>query len=228
MSGNALIVGAGSGLSAALARVFAGAGMKVSLAARNTGKLASLIRETGARAYVCDAADADAVRRLFSTLDTEGCVPDLVVYNAGLRVRGEIAELAAADIDAAWRVGAFGGFVVGQEAARRMLKLSKGTILFTGATASIKGFALSAGFAMAKFALRGLAQSMARELQPKGIHVAHVVIDGAIRPSGRGEAATDDSMLAASAVAESYLALHRQPPTAWSHEIDLRPRHENF
>jgi NAD(P)-dependent dehydrogenase (short-subunit alcohol dehydrogenase family) len=214
-----------------LARAFAGDGMKVSLAARNPAKLATLCREIGADAYVCDAADPASVRRLFSTLDADGRTPDLVVYNAGLRIKGAIAELDADDIDAAWRVGAFGGFVVGQEAARRMLKLGKGTILFTGATASIKGFALSAGFAMAKFALRGLAQSMARELQPKGIHVAHVVIDGGIRSDERAkarQAGADESMLDATAIAESYLALHRQRPTAWSHEIDLRPRLEVF
>ncbi len=132
----------------------------------------------------------------------------LVVYNAGLRIRGKITELAADEIDAAWKVGAFGGFLVGQEAARRMLKVGSGTILFTGATASIKGFALSAGFAMAKFALRGLAQSMARELQPSGIHVAHVIIDGGIRSDAhRPEAGKEESMLDAAAIAESYLAL---------------------
>lgn len=232
MPENALIVGAGLGLSAALARVFAGAGMTVALAARNIAKLAALCRETGARAYVSDAADPASVRRLFATLDTEDRIPDLVVYNAGARIRGPITGLDAADIDAAWRVGAFGGFLVGQEAARRMLNRGRGTILFTGATASIKGFALSAGFAMAKFALRGLAQSMARELQPKGIHVAHVVIDGGIRSDERADArhagTDDESVLDATAIAESYLALHRQKSTAWSHEIDLRPRLEAF
>jgi NAD(P)-dependent dehydrogenase (short-subunit alcohol dehydrogenase family) len=231
VSNNALIVGAGTGLSAALARAFAGAGMKVVLAARDIAKLAALCREIGAEAHVCDAADPESVRRLFSKLDAHTRAPELVVYNAGLRIRGAIVELDAADIDAAWRVGAFGGFLVGQEAARRMLELGRGTILFTGATASVKGFALSAGFAMAKFALRGLAQSMARELQPKGIHVAHVIIDGAIRRSEESEDATprvDYSKLDAAAIAESYLALHRQKPTSWSHEIDLRPRLERF
>ena len=164
MATNALIVGAGSGLSAALARTFVGDGMQVVLAARNVAKLDVLCRETGAAAKVCDAAEPASVRRLFAALDTEDRAPSLVVYNAGLRIRGKITELAADEIDAAWKVGAFGGFLVGQEAARRMLKVGSGTILFTGATASIKGFTLSAGFAMAKFALRGLAQSMAREL----------------------------------------------------------------
>jgi NAD(P)-dependent dehydrogenase (short-subunit alcohol dehydrogenase family) len=228
---NALIVGAGLGLSAALARAFAAAGMHVSLAARNTSKLAALCRDIKADANVCDAADPASVRDLFAILDAQGRTPSLVVYNAGLRVRGPVAELNSDDIDAAWRVGAFGGFVVGQEAARRMLKVASGTILFTGATASIKGFALSSGFAMAKFALRALAQSMARELQPKGIHIAHIVIDGSIRSQDgvrAGEAESGETMLDADAIAEAYLALHRQRPTAWSHEIDLRPRLENF
>jgi len=226
---NALIVGAGFGLSAALARTFAGDGMQVVLAARNVAKLDVLCRATGAAAKVCDAAEPDSVRRLFAALDAEDRAPSLVVYNAGLRIRGKISELVADEIDAAWKVGAFGGFLVGQEAARRMLKVGNGTILFTGATASIKGFALSAGFAMAKFALRGLAQSMARELQPRGIHVAHVIIDGGIRSDAhRPEAGREESVLDAAAIAESYLALHRQKSTAWSHEIDLRPRLESF
>jgi NAD(P)-dependent dehydrogenase (short-subunit alcohol dehydrogenase family) len=226
---NALIVGAGPGLSAALARCFADAGMDVSLAARNVAKLAALCREINARAYACDAADPARVRGLFSTLDDHSRTPNLVVYNAGARIRGPITELDAAEVDDCWRVGALGGFVVGQEAARRMLERGRGTILFTGATASIKGFALSAAFAMAKFALRGLAQSMARELQPRGIHVAHVVIDGAIRRQGDTSPPKEDhSMLGAAAIAECYLALHRQEPTAWTHEIDLRPRLEAF
>src|SRR6185312_2191582 len=176
----ALIVGAGAGLSAAIARRCAKAGMEVVLAARNIDKLAALAQETGALAFACDAADPAAVDKLFAAVDAGGARLDLVVYNASGRARGPIVELDPAAVDHAVRVTAFGGFLVARGAARRMVKQGHGTILFTGASASVKGYPRSSSFAMGKFALRGLAQSLARELQPQNIHVGHIVIDGGI------------------------------------------------
>ena len=180
----ALIVGAGKGLSASLARACAKRGMKVVVAARNTEKLAALVAETGAKAYACDASQPPAVQALFRAVEADLGVPALVVYNASARARGPFVELDPAGVAKALEVSAYGGFLVAQEAAKRMLALGRGSILFTGASASVKGYAQSAPFAMGKFALRGLAQSMARELAPKGIHVAHFVIDGGIRQTG--------------------------------------------
>ena len=225
---SALIVGAGSGLSASLARAFTREGMRVALAARDTGKLQDLARETGARAYACDAAQREAVEALFAALDDAGA-PDVVVYNASRRARGPVAELDPAEVEQAIAVTAFGGFLVAQAAVRRMLKRGRGAILFTGASASVKGYAQSAPFAMGKFALRGLAQSMARELAPRGIHVAHVVIDGGIRSAHRAERPDrPDSLLDPDAIAETYVHLLRQPRSAWTWEIELRPWVENF
>ena len=225
---SALIVGAGSGLSASLARAFTREGMRVALAARDTGKLQDLARETGARAYACDAAQREAVEALFAALDDAGA-PDVVVYNASRRARGPVTELDPAEVEQAIAVTAFGGFLVAQAAVRRMLKRGRGAILFTGASASVKGYAQSAPFAMGKFALRGLAQSMARELAPRGIHVAHVVIDGGIRSARRAEPADrPDSLLDPDAIAETYVHLLRQPRSAWTWEIELRPWVENF
>ncbi len=226
----ALIVGAGSGLSAALARLFAGDGMQVALAARNPAKLDGLCAETRARAYACDAADPEDVSRLFTAVVRDLGSLDLVVFNAGLRARGPIDALEPPAVRDALLAGAFGGFLVGQQAARHMLPAGKGTILFTGATASVKGFPQSAPFAMGKFALRGLAQSMARELAPKGIHVAHVVIDGGIASS---YAKTDadrasDRFLDPIAIAQTYLHLHRQHRSAWTWEVEVRPWTESF
>src|SRR5205807_2231313 len=174
----ALIVGAGEGLSASLARLFAREGIKVALAARKIEKLGALCTATGARAFACDATNADDVERLFGQVEREIGAPDLVVYNASGRARGPFTDLVAADVAQAIAVSAFGGFLVAQQAVNRMLPNKHGAILFTGASASVKGYAQSAPFAMGKFALRGLAQSMARELSPQGIHVAHFVIDG--------------------------------------------------
>ena len=183
----ALIVGAGSGLSASLARLFAKQGMAVALAARDVGKLTALAKETKARTHALDASDAGAVATLFAALDREMGPLDIVVYNASGRVRGPFAELDAAAVEKAIAVTAYGGFLVGQQAARRMLERGRGSIFFTGASASVKGYAQSAPFAMGKFALRGLAQSMARELAPKGIHVGHFVIDGSIGRDPAGD-----------------------------------------
>jgi NAD(P)-dependent dehydrogenase (short-subunit alcohol dehydrogenase family) len=226
---SALIVGAGSGLSASLARAFAKAGMRVALAARATDKLGPLAQETGAKTYQCDASDRAQVDRLFADLDAGPGAPDVVVCNASYRTRGPFIELDPAEVEKAIAVTAFGGFLVAQAAARRMLPRAHGAILFTGASASVKGYAQSAPFAMAKFALRGLAQSMARELSPQGIHVAHFVIDGGIKSARRVEpASSPDSLLDPDAIAATYLAVLNQPRSAWTHEIELRPWVEKF
>ena len=226
----ALIVGVGSGLSASLARTFAKAGMKIALAARRAANLAALAQETGARAFACDSTNRDEVAKLFADVESRA-------RGAG---RGRLqCELPHAwPVRRAWSrtrsqsrlmVTAFGGFLVAQEAAKRMLPQRHGAILFTGASASVKGYAQSAPFAMGKFALRGLAQSMARELSPQGIHVAHVVIDGGIRSERRPDPPDKpDSMLDPDAIAQSYLHLLQQPRSAWAWEIELRPWLEKF
>jgi NAD(P)-dependent dehydrogenase (short-subunit alcohol dehydrogenase family) len=225
----ALIVGAGSGLSASIARLLAKAGMRVALAARSVDDLAGLAAETGAKAFACDASDGGAVRRLFADLAGALGDPHAVVYNASYRTRGPLIDLDPAEVAKSLAVSAFGGFLVAQEAVRRMLPKGAGTILFTGASASVKGYAQSAPFAMGKFALRGLAQSMARELAPQGIHVAHVVIDGGIRSARRPEMADrPDAMLDPDAIAATYLHLLTQPRGAWTWEIELRPWVEKF
>ena len=222
----ALIVGAGPGISASLARRLAAAGSRVALAARDTAKLAALVEETGASAFAADAADPAAVERLFGAVDAALGAPDLVVYNASGRVRGPLAELDPEAVRRAIEVTAFGAFLVVRQAARRMLPKGHGTILLTGASASVKGFAQSAPFAMGKFALRGLAQSAARELHPQGIHVAHIVIDGAVRRAG--ETDEGQARLDPEAVAQAYLDIVSQPRSAWSLEVELRPWIETF
>jgi NAD(P)-dependent dehydrogenase (short-subunit alcohol dehydrogenase family) len=226
---SALIVGAGSGLSASLARALNRDGVKVALAARTPDDLAALARETGAQTFACDASKAAEVERLFAELDRGFGAPEIVVYNASSRVRGPFVELDPQGVEKTLAVSAFGGFLVAQQAARRMLSKGRGVILFTGASASVKGYAESAPFAMGKFALRGLAQSMARELSPRGIHVAHVVIDGGIRSERRVEPADKPaSMLDPDSIAQTYMTLIRQPRDAWSWEIELRPWVERF
>jgi NAD(P)-dependent dehydrogenase (short-subunit alcohol dehydrogenase family) len=225
----ALIVGAGQGLSASLARLLAREGMKVALASRNPDRLADLCRETGARPFACDAVKPAQVRQLFADVDRTVGEPDVVVYNASGRVRGPIADLDPAEVERAIAVCAFGGFLVAQQAARRMLARRRGAILMTGASASVKGYPQSASFAMGKFALRGLAQSLARELAPQGIHVAHFVIDGGIaRPGRAAPSAEPDALLDPDAIAMSYLNVLNQPRSAWTWEVELRPWVEKF
>jgi NAD(P)-dependent dehydrogenase (short-subunit alcohol dehydrogenase family) len=232
MSKLGLIAGAGSGISASFARALHGAGYSICLASRTTGDLAGLCRETGARAIACDVTDAAQVESLYREVDRTGLPLAVVLYNASFRSRGPIADLDAEDVRRSLMVCAYGGFLVAQHAARRMLKAREGAILFTGALASVKGYAQSAPFAMGKFALRGLAQSMARELAPKGIHVAHFVIDGAVRNAARGrsEGAGDpaDSLLDPDAIAAAYMSVLNQPRSAWTWEVELRPWTERF
>lgn len=224
----ALIVGAGAGLSASLARLFARSGMQVALAARGIDKLQDLASETAARLFPCDVTDSASIARLFEQVDQHLGAPDVVVYNPSARAKGPLIDLNPADVEKAITVTAFGGFMVAQQAARRMVAKGQGAILFTGASASVKGYPQSAPFAMGKFALRGLAQSMARELAPQGIHVAHFVIDGAIRPSSSANAHANDKMLDPDAIAATYLHVLQQPRSAWTWEVELRPWTENF
>jgi NAD(P)-dependent dehydrogenase (short-subunit alcohol dehydrogenase family) len=225
----ALIVGAGEGLSASLARLLAREGIRVALAARKTEKLGALCTETGARAFACNATDADEVERLFGLVDREIGTPDVVVYNASARAPGAFIDLVPAEVANAIAISAFGGFLVAQQAAKRMLPNKHGAILLTGASASVKGYPKSAAFGMGKFALRGLAQSMARELSPQGIHVAHFVIDGGIRSAVRIEPADrPDSMLDPDAIALSYWNVLQQPRSAWTWELEVRPWVEKF
>jgi NAD(P)-dependent dehydrogenase (short-subunit alcohol dehydrogenase family) len=225
----ALVVGVGPGLSASLARTFTKAGMTVALAARRPGELAALAKETGSRAFACDATERADVARLFTDVAAATGDVDVVVYNASYRTRGPFVELDPAEVEKTLAVSAFGGFLVAQEAAKRMLPRGHGAILFTGASASVKGYAQSAPFAMGKFALRGLAQSMARELSPQGIHVAHVVIDGGIRSERRPDPPDKpDSLLDPDAIAQTYLHLLQQQRSAWAWEVELRPWVERF
>lgn len=226
---SALIVGAGSGISAAFARAVAAAGVKVALAARNTAKLDTLAAETGARTFTTNAADPDSVAKLFADVDAAIGAPDIVLYNASARVRGPIVDLDPHEVRRAIEISAFGGFLVVQQAAKRMLPNKRGAILLTGASASVKGFANSSTFAIGKFGLRGLAQSAARELAPQGIHVAHFVIDGGVRSAARPDPSErPDSTLDPEAIAQTYLSVLRQPRSAWTWEVELRPWVENF
>jgi len=223
---NALIIGAGQGISASLTRALRGAGMEVVIASRRAGNLESLAAETGAFALSADASNASDVERLFRETDTLIGPPEVVIYNASAYLKGSITSLDPKAVEQAMAVTAMGAFYAVQQAAQRMLPVSKGAILLTGATASLKGFALSAPFAMGKFALRGLAQSAARELMPKGIHVAHFVIDGSVRASNRAD--PSDASLNPDAIAQTYVDVLCQHRSAWSSEIEIRPWVERF
>src|SRR5271156_5553052 len=226
---SALIIGAGPGISGSITRLLRAADIPVVVASRHVDRLAELVNQTGAIALPVDAAEAAQVERLFAETDARIGAPEPVVYNASGRVRGPIAELNSAQVEQAVAVSALGAFYSVQQAAKRMIPAGKGAILLTGATAGVKGFALSAPFAMGKFALRGLAQSAARELAPKGVHVAHFVIDGGVRAAHRQEPADrPDSFLDPDAIAQTYIDVLRQPRSAWSLEVELRPWVERF
>jgi NAD(P)-dependent dehydrogenase (short-subunit alcohol dehydrogenase family) len=225
----ALIIGAGAGISASLARAFSREGLKVGLAGRNPAKLTELAAQTGASVFAADASQPSDMVKLFKDVDASLGEPDVVVYNPSSRVHGSVAEIDPAIVRDAIAITAFGGFLAVQEAAKRMLPRARGAILLTGASASIKGFAMSAAFAMGKFALRGLAQSAARELGPKGIHVAHFIIDGGVRSARRADPAErPDSTLNPDSIAQAYVDVLRQPRDAWSFEVELRPWVETF
>lgn len=226
---NALIVGAGSGLSASLARLFAKEGMTVALAARNTDKLKPLCDDTGAQAIQCDVTQEGDVADLFSKLDDSDLTPNVVVYNAGARVKGPISELDPEAVKQVLLTNAYGAFLVAHQASKRMLEAGSGTLLFTGASAGVKGYPQSAPFAMGKFALRGLCQSLARELHPQNIHVAHFVIDGGIYSEHRGGHHSErDKTLNPDEIARTYLNILEQDRSVWTWEIELRPWVENF
>ena len=230
MTKSVLIVGAGLGLSSSLAKCCADQGMKVALAARNIDKLEAIAGETNAQLYQCDASSVHDVVELFARLDSSIGTPEMVIYNPSSRVHGPVQELDPIKVQDALNITCFGAFLVAQQAAQRMLTQGHGSIFFTGATAGIKGFANSSVFAMGKFGLRGLAQSLARELHPKNIHIGHFVIDGGIRANHRPERQDDgsDRMLNPDDIAKSYLQFHRQHRSAWAWEIELRPWLENF
>ncbi|WP_144143630.1 SDR family NAD(P)-dependent oxidoreductase [Paraburkholderia sp. BCC1884] len=226
----ALIVGAGKGLSASLARLFAAEGMQVALAARDIGKLTDLVDETGALPVSCDASRPEDVDALFTRIEQTFGAPDLVVYNASGRYRAAVEAIEPARLEESIKVSAIGGFLVAQAAAVRMLARGSGSILLTGATASVKGLPGSTPFAMGKFALRGMAQCLARELAPKNVHVAHFVIDGGIASSWAKpeDTSADDKWLEPDAIAREYLHIHRQHRSAWTWEVELRPWLEKF
>jgi len=228
----AIVAGAGPGLGRALAERFAQAGMQVALLARNAARLGELAAAVGsqARPFPCNLADPDEVAATFDRIDRELGAPHCVVFNAGTYRPGAVLDIAPQDFLDCWKIGCFAGLLVGQQAGRRMVERGSGTILFTGATASLRGSARFVNLASPKFALRAVAQSLARELGPRGVHVAHVVIDGQIRVPGRApaDASVPDSQLDPAAIAESYWQLHSQPRSAWTLELDLRPWVERF
>lgn len=223
---SALIIGAGTGISASLTRLLRASDIPVVIAARHIEKLTPLVNETGAIALPVDAADASQVERLFAETDARIGAPEIVIYNASGRTRGPIAELDPAAVEQAVAVSALGAFYAVRQAAQRMVPVRKGAILLTGATAGVKGFALSASFAMGKFALRGLAQSAARELTPQGIHVAHIVVDGSVRNTQNAD--SSDGTLDPDAIAQCYADLLRQHRSTWSWELEIRPWVEKF
>ena len=223
MNEKVLIVGAGTGLSASIARLCSSEGMEVALAARNIDKLVSLKKEINAKTFKCDASDINEVSSLFRELDQSFGIPNLVIYNPSSRIRGAIGDLDPKETQEAINITCFGGFLVAQEASKRMLKNKKGSIFFTGASASIKGFANSSVFAMGKFGLRGLAQSLARELHPQNIHIGHFIIDGGIGKNSKGY-----KLINPDSIANAYLEVHKQDSSAWTWEVELRTNKETF
>jgi NAD(P)-dependent dehydrogenase (short-subunit alcohol dehydrogenase family) len=221
----AVVVGVGPGLGNALVRRFAEAGMMVAAVSRKGRSPETAQQRDLVRGYACDATVGEQVIATFARVAAELGPPDLVVYNVGTWDRAGILDISDALFEQAWRTGCFGGFLVGREAARSMLPRQRGTIIFSGATGSIRGGVGLAAFAVPKFGLRALAQSMAREFGPRGLHVAHVILDGMIGEEGR---AGSEGVLEPAAIAEAYFQLHRQGRSAWTHEIDLRPVGEKF
>jgi len=227
MPESVLIVGAGAGLSAAVARRFAREGARVALAARHPDKLAGLAAELKATTYACDVADRAAVDAMVAAVTADLGLPDVVMFNPSARVRGPFTGLDPEAVRQALLVTCYGGYLVCNAVVPGMAARGSGTILLTGASASVKGYAQSASFAMGKFGLRGLAQSLAREFQPQGLHIAHFVIDGGIRSDSRPDDG-EDALLAPEAIAETYYQVARQHRSAWSWEVELRPWLEKF
>ena len=222
---SALIIGTGPGVSSSIARLLHKKGYHIHLSARNTDKLMALAEETHAAAYPCDSSNRSSVEKLFAALPA---APDVVIYNPSYRTRGPLIELDPDEVQKTLQVTAFGAFLCAQQAAKGMVERGSGTIIFTGASAGVKGYPQSAPFAMGKFAMRGLAQSMARELHPQNIHIGHVVIDGGIKSERRPDEPGADKMLDPDAIAESYWHLIQQPRSSWSWEIEVRPWVERF
>jgi len=227
----AIVVGVGPGLGSSLVRCFASEGMSVVAAARRASELGDLKALPKVQLRDCDATSPGAVAQLFDHTESTFGTPRLVVFNVGAYQRGAVSETDPAEFERCWRIGCFSGFLVGREAAQRMTSAGRGTIIFTGATASLRGGAGFVNLASPKFALRAVAQSMARELGPKGVHVAHVIIDGQIR-SPRYEPLLEergpDSLLEPDEIAKTYLMLHRQQRSTWTFELDVRPWVERF
>ncbi len=233
---SAVIVGVGPGLGAALAEAFAAEGLTVVAAARTHASLTGVERPAAGSVgaivpALCDATEPQQVERLFATAEREHGPVAVAVFNAGVYRRGEVVDTTPEDFELCWRIGCFAGFLVGRTAARAMLPRGRGTILFTGATASLRGGAGFVNLASPKFGLRAVAQSMARELGPRGLHVAHVIIDGQIHSARYTHLADErgpDSLLEPAAIAAQYVALHNQHRSAWTQELDLRPWVERF
>ena len=219
------MLGVGPGLGGSIAKRFAREGWSIGLMARNRAKLEAMQQEISAlggtsRAVACDAADERSVQDAFAKLRSELGDPEVFVYNAGGFHMGSIVDITAEQFERTWKISCLGGFLSAREVLPPMIKAGRGTIIFTGATASLRGSANFAPFAVGKFGLRALAQSIAREMAPKGIHVAHVVIDGQIGDDPKG--------LSPDAIAEQYWNLFTQHPSTWTLELDLRPNVEKF
>tara|TARA_R110000744_G_scaffold287475_3_gene398615 strand:+ start:2385 stop:3074 length:690 start_codon:yes stop_codon:yes gene_type:complete len=229
MKKNVLIVGAGNGLSASLTHLFITKGFNTILACRNINKIQKLCNDTGAHPFCCDVSNKKEVDALFSYIDEEFKTIDIVVYNAGIYERGSIIQVSEQAVKTSLMTNAYGAFLIAQEASKRMINAGQGSMLFTGASAGVKGYAKSAPFAMGKFALRGLCQSLARELAPQNIHVAHFVIDGLIYSENRGDHYNNPiTTLDPNAIAKTYYQIAIQDKSAWTWEIELRPSTEIF
>jgi len=227
-----VVIGIGPGNGAAFARRFARDGYAVALLSRSTEASSALASElAGARAWACDVGDPASVDRVFGEIEAELGAPEVVIYNAGSGVFGSLDDVTAADFEAAWRVNALGGFVVGKRVSAAMRRAGRGTIVFVGATASRRGSARAAAFAPAKMAQRGLAESMARHLGPAGIHVCLIVIDGVVdlpRTRQRMAGKPDDFFVKPDDVAATAAWLVQQPRSAWAFEVEARPFGETW